>query len=317
MSRGVRVNASGVDGIDVVRYGTWFPYRIKFHASRLFDTAMRRQADLICKALGGPPDLIWDFDNTGQFADLRSFRAKQSLFHLVDAPSRSSVGTKHADKLATLAPAFMIKSGHPANVPVVGHGLAQVHANLARQRLRDGLSALGTDVAMVGNLGAVWIDWPVIAAMVSRLPDRKFRLIGPLPKGPPPPALASLYRAPNCLFTGPLPPDQVAALGDRVAVWLIAFNNLVQGGPTDTHKMLEYLATGAPVLTSWLANWADSDLVTMAANGNNGAMPEMLEQMHLKVQPERLRHRRIETALAASYATRLDEIEAILAGIAA
>ena len=173
MSRGVRVNASGVDGIDVVRYGTWFPYRIKFHASRLFDTAMRRQADLICKALGGPPDLIWDFDNTGQFADLRSFRAKQSLFHLVDAPSRSSVGTKHADKLATLAPAFMIKSGHPANVPVVGHGLAQVHANLARQRLRDGLSALGTDVAMVGNLGAVWIDWPVIAAMVSRLPDRK------------------------------------------------------------------------------------------------------------------------------------------------
>lgn len=312
--KGVRVAPSDVAGLDVVHYGTWFPYRLKFHAPRLFDLAMRRQARLLVKALGGPPDLIWDFDKTGQFSDLRLFWAKQSLFHLVDAPSRPGVGTKHAQHMATLHPAFMQKSGVPCDVPVIGHGLAPVHETPARRRLAGTAIPQGCEVAMVGNLGAVWTDWPVIAAMVARHPDRTFRLIGPLPDGPSPPALVRLQRAPNCILTGRMSPDKIAAIGDDVAVWLIAFNDRVQGGPTDTHKMLEYLATGAPVLTSWLANWAGSDLVHMTARDGNAAMPGMLGQLLSLTEPDSLRRRRIDTALAATYAARLDRIEAILAG---
>jgi len=313
-ARGIRRIATDVSGIECVHYGTWFPYRTKFHAPRLFDIAMRRQARLITSALGGPADLIWDFDNAGQFSDLRAFGAKQSLFHLVDAPSRPSVGTKHATRLAALHADFMAKSGARGAVSVIGHGLAPVHARGAQRRLRNGTTVTGGEVAMVGNLCAIWIDWPVILDMVRRFPTVTFRLIGPLPRLSPSPAFAALQNAPNCIFTGRLLPEQIAALGDKVAVWLIAFNDGVQGGPTDTHKMLEYLSTGAPILTSWLANWAENDLVTMAERGSNSAMPDMLGQLLTAPGSECLRKRRIETALAASYAARLDQIEALLAG---
>lgn len=71
-------------GLSVIKYQPFFPLILRFHAKWLFDRLMKYQVKRVLKKISTPIDIVWDFNCSNLFPDLRIFQAKFSIFHPVD-----------------------------------------------------------------------------------------------------------------------------------------------------------------------------------------------------------------------------------------
>lgn len=312
---------TGVPGITSLRYQTFFPYKIKFHARWAFDALMRRQARQLVE-VAGLPDLVWDFDNAYQFRDLSVFEARKSIFHLVDDVSSPGFGCKMADLFLYLHPTFCTRAGgrlHPDHE--IGHGLGKLHAAAAQRQGRDTRQPGTPHVGFVGNLGASWLDWSEVARMVDRHPEVRFTFWGPTP--PPEeidPALADLIGRPGTRFPGLAQPDAILAEADSIDVWLVPLRaDRLPGGALNSHKILEYLSTGRVVVMNWLEAYVDNPLVEMLPEANRGELAILLDRVLADLDrvnaPEMMARRRnfaLERAYDRHLAHVLSLVEPIL-----
>lgn len=165
-------------GLKIVSYGVFFPYALKFHARPLFNILMRFQARKLVRAIGGPPDIVWDFDNSYQFSDLRVFDAEFSIFHPVDDLPPGVAKSKHADLILSNAQRYIDRlEPSPEHAEVIDHGLSKGFIDRARAIAKDpetaGRSTLDTSgctIGYVGNLDRPGIDWDIIDEISRRLP---------------------------------------------------------------------------------------------------------------------------------------------------
>jgi hypothetical protein len=314
----IEQTATEVSGIFRLRYQTFFPYRLKFHARPLFDLLMWRQAKRLVQA-AGRPNLVWDFDNAYQFRDLRPFRAAKTIFHLVDDVGRPGMGDKHADHFFALHPVFCLNAGRTCREDhVIGHGLAKMYVEAARN-----LSSSQTDperphIALVANLAAKWIDWESIAEMVRRHPEGRFTFWGPLPEdNRQPEALKKVLAAANAVFPGLTSPEAIVAQSGDVDVWLLPFlsEEFDRGRPLNSHKVLEFLSTGKSVLMSWLEAYEGNPLVHVAERPESRDLPDRLDRLLAEletVNAPRQQEARRTYALARSYENHLDRILSLI-----
>ncbi|SLN11643.1 hypothetical protein ROJ8625_00284 [Roseivivax jejudonensis] len=279
----IQLLPSNIPDLWVMRYQTPFPYNLKFQLRRVFDLLMKLQARRMT-AVTGVPDVVWDFDNAYQFRDLQAFGAGKSLFHLVDAGTQG-MGEKNADHFFYLYRSYCENAGGtPLEDHYVGIGLGDAHAALARTRLEHPLPErkdAPAHIGYVGNLAAPWIDWAGIREMAARHPEARFTLWGPLGDAPErDPDRAALRDMPHVTFPGLTPPEEIVRKSEDVDVWLIPFvSEKVQGGPVNSHKVMEYMATGRIIVMSWLAAYQDNDLVYMADDRDSRNLPEMLDDV--------------------------------------
>ena len=308
--------------IKVVSYRTLFPRKLKFHLRSVFELLMFHQARRLCKVIGRRPDIVWDFDNSYQFADLRAFGASLSMFHPVDdlAPSRRK--HKHADIVLTLSGRYSVDMGiTPERVLQVPHGLNRAHADYARRVIcgeaEKRPSRVRPQIAYVGNLDHPLIDWGTMLEMARRRPDADFVFVGPFTTGRgneyattfPETKIRSLI---NCRLAGRLPIEEVVQLSNNVDVWIIClYGKKEHDGYLDSHKLLEYLATGKVILSTRVAAYAGSYLIQMPLDHTNDALPAMLDRI-LETLPEQnsfpQRKRRCEFALEYIYERNIERI---------
>lgn len=307
----VTVTKADDPGIRIVRYRPWFPYRLKFHARALFDAAMRVQARMIARATGGAPDIVWDFDNAYQFADLRAFGAPVRLFHAVDQIVAGVSGSKHAQLVVAIDDALIDRLG-ARDMPhlIVPHGLNPIHLAYARRVASGHVGApraAGSPVRIgyVGNLLMPALDRDAIMRLVDAHRDATFDFVTPLApdslaNGADAKWLRALAARANCCLHIGRGPGYIVDLADRIDIWLICYDLArdINAG-SNSHKMLEYLATGAPVLTSWLRPYVGNALVTMADRGDNSRLPELLSGLIADLAAQSAPERRIERATFA------------------
>lgn len=268
--------------LSLVTYGTFFPYQLKFHARPLFDLLMRSQARRLVRAIGKHPDIIWDFDNAYQYADLSAFGATLAIFHPVDDLPANLSSTKRADVVFSNAQRYIDRLTPPPRfAQVIDHGLSQPFIDRAGAVVKDpakagaGGGALPV-VAYVGNLDHPGIDWATIDAIATSLPQVRLVLIGPYDVGGAgPPAL--LRARANVTFPGPKTTEEILAFALDVDIWLMAYDcaRTVDGG-TNPHKLLEYLATGKAVVSNWVEAYVGKDLVLMPPTPENIPLPALL-----------------------------------------
>jgi len=311
----IETAATDVSGIASLRYQTSFPYKLKFHARWLFDAFMRRQARQLVAA-AGQPDLVWDFDNSYQFRDLRPFGAKTTLFHLVDDVGMPGFGTKHADHLFYLHSSFCVRAGGILRDDhEIGHGLGSIHAQAARTQGLEQGQPNAPRVGFVGNLGAAWIDWDAITIMLTRNPQVRFTFWGPKPStNVRNAALSRILAQPNATFPGVASPAQIVSEARDVDVWLVPFvAEKLLGGPLNSHKILEYLSFGKTVVSSWLEAYDGNPLVQMLPDPNQGGadladlLDSVLADLVAANAPEKMAARRA-FALEHSYDLHLERI---------
>lgn len=316
------VSAGPCNGLAVVNYRTFFPYALKFHARAVFDTLMRRQARRIVRAIGRAPDIVWDFDNAGQYADLSAFGDAFRIFHPVDDLAPGARSAKSADIVVSNAQRYLDRLVSPPRFArVVGHGLTAEFIDRARAIAADPAAAGPPGdpdrplVAYVGNLEHPGIDWPAIEAMTARASQARFMMIGPFGERPDAGPPASLRARANVEFTGPRSSAQILTTALGVDVWLMAYDPSrdVNGG-TNPHKLLEYLATGKAIVSNWAEAYAGTDLVTMPRTPDNATLPDLLADTLGRLESVNAlaeRRRRAAHTLAFSYDAHLAAIDAL------
>ncbi len=74
-------------GLFIIDQQLYFPYRIKFHARKIYNRLIKKQIRDILRAIHKPVDIIWSFD-IGNLFPLSFFDKKIfKIFHPVDEPS--------------------------------------------------------------------------------------------------------------------------------------------------------------------------------------------------------------------------------------
>ncbi len=320
--KAVAVGLTDVENVSKVTYTPWFPYILKFHALPLFHLCMRRQAKMLVSAIGNEPDIVWDFDNAGRFADLRRFGGRAfKIFHPVDDIQESS-SDRSANVILTVAKRFrdrVRKTTCPSFL--VPHGLSRLHEELARRTVAYPKPASPSGhrrivVGYVGNLAHSAIDWKCITRLVSENDAVRFLFIGPHDDRVTSIPLRFLRSRENVSLIGLKSPQEVVTYSEFVDLWLVCYDPVKSiDAATNSHKLLEYLSSGSPIVSSSIAAYRGSNLVEMPKSEGNEELPavfqatiDRLEQLNAV----ELRRRRAEFALRHTYRAHLKLIDSKL-----
>ncbi|MDB4403122.1 hypothetical protein N9159_00615 [bacterium] len=311
-ARRIQCQAAEVDGIQRVSYSLPVPGWAKFHARPLFDRAMRRHARRLTSELG-TPDLVWDFDNSYQFRDLRPFGATKSIFHLVDQGLKG-MGDKHADSCIHLHPSFCEWAGFdPSRSFQIGHGVSVDFIDSCATTSCTGSSDSVLTFGVVGNLAAKWFDWDTVLEIARRQPSARFVLWGPHPSvdranG----SLRAAMESSQFHFRGLSRPEDIAASSGEVDVWLVPFlNEALPGGPLNSHKILEYLSTGRVVAMTWLEAWEENPHVSMLEKSPSDSFADLVDKVAERLadlNSSRARSDRLAFARRRTYEHRLNAV---------
>lgn len=311
-ARRVECVPTGVDGIQRVSYSIPVPSKIKRYARSLFDRAMWEHARWLTSVLGAP-GLVWDFDNTYNFGDLRAFGAAKSIFFLVDRGERG-MGDKHADYCFHLHPSFCEWAGFDQHGSLqLGHGVSIDFIQNCPLPKTSASASERLSFGMVGNLAAKWFDWDTVLEIARRHPTAQFLLWGPHPTLDQ--AGGALRVAMECSqfqFQGQCLPEEIAASSGEVDIWLAPFlNDAVPGGPLNSHKILEYLSTGKVVAMTWLEAWEGKPHVSMLKKVSNETLADLVDQVVDRLGQLNSNERcldRMAYARARTYGARLETV---------
>ncbi len=275
-----------------------------------------RQMKHLATAAGGPFDLLWNFD-LHRFRSLTNrSHARERIVHVMDLrePAELFEPAGFADLVIVVSPS-MAKGieNWEDRVLHLGHGWMQ------RERGTIELPSYspGIKIAYLGNLAMRAIAWDSIIGIAKSFPDVQLHLIGPLHGAfgdttSIAPSIEKQLRAlPNIKLIGPVPYDQVPDRLEAMDILLIAYDlERVGLKATSSHKLLEYLASGKVVLSSYLEDHDDlAGLVVMARPGES-VMPYVKELLcHLPAHnaPE-LEAKRKAYAEAHSYMQKVAQV---------
>lgn len=320
----IEIADSEVPNLKTVRYAGYLFRWLRFRARGLYDALGPSKVSQLVREIGVRPDIVWDFDNLFQFRSLTLFDPAVKIFHPVDSLVSGWSAEKGQDLHFTLAKEFT-KGVDPEQTPTlfVPHGLNPVHSTYARgviaspKRFRR--SGARPVIGYVGNLAAQGIDWPMIERLVRENSQVMFRLIGPS-KGPAEPqysdVIERLKAAPNCDMPGLVPADKVVEQAKEIDLWLVCYDIARRpDAAINTHKVLEYLATGKAVLSNYIKAYDGTGLLHMPDTYSNAAMPAILTRV--LADPERTNTveemtRRAAFALEHSYVANLDVMNRFL-----
>lgn len=289
----VTTSSSDCENVSVVHYAGWLFRFVRFHSQWLYRVLCRFKIKQILRHTQDHPDVVWDMDNLHQFPDLSHFLATLAIYHPVDAGPVFEAAHKHADLIFSLSEE-LIPPLMKATLPwhLFPHGLNAQYGEYAR-RIVDAnwLPTASNDesrrrvVGYVGNLDAHGIDWKTFDVMVRAYPNVDFQLIGPYAdphnddpaRGAPAASLAAL---PNVHFRGYMSNSEILEQADEIDIWLLMYDPVSRpDAMINSHKVLEYLATGKPVLSHHMQVHRDERLVFMPTEPCNVSMPEILGRM--------------------------------------
>lgn len=284
----VEIADTECSNIKTVRYAGYLFRWLRFRMRHLYDAFGAFKVRQLVRAIGVRPDIVWDFDNLFQFRSLTLFDPVVKIFHPVDPLIAGWSATKGQDIHFALAEEFT-EGIDPDRTPTlfVPHGLNPTHAAYARKVIRAPEAFRPTGcrptIGYVGNLAAQGIDWPMIERLVRENPEAMFRLIGPT-EGLAEPQygenIARIKLMPNCEMPGLIPADKVVEQAKDVDLWLVCYDiGRRPEAAINTHKVLEYLATGKAVLSNYIAAYKGNGLLHMPETHSNEDMPTILAKV--------------------------------------
>lgn len=305
------------EGIKIVRHSLPVSNRILFRAPNVFDLVTRRHMRRLGQTVGSNgPDLVWCFEPT-YYRHLNLFGGGMTIFHTADpfsTPRQINV-SKTANLILSVSDQILDiykNSGVPR--AFVNHGLSTPFEQLARSVPASRNSA-SVQVGYAGNLTSPSFNRPIVNIIVNENPDITFNFWGPAHHDDP------LGNYSNVKLNGILSTRDLARCLSEIDILLLCYRKSRWYDKSNSHKLLEYLSTGRPVvgsrLSQYRAEWGDlyvasddEDDETLSAK-----FRWVVENLTNLNAPE-LVARRQRFALDHTYARQLDRVSALVGAVA-
>ena len=308
-------------GLTIIRYNTFFPYKLKFHAYYIFIKLMSIQIKRIVKKLSLPSlDLLLDFDNTGNINNHKIFKAQKSIFFPVDVVLINPESGRNADLVVSISQECLDRVNSPAPKRLIGHGLNELFVQMANERL-DHIDNTTTNqkidkrlrASLVGNLNINCIDTQSIMSIVRDHPEIDFHFFGNSDLIN---HLADQYKMllflknkDNVFLHGIVDANTLTLELPKSDILWYAYQQSESYKADNSHKILEYLATGKVVVGSYLSHYKTLNLIRMSSDTETTAQVfnHVVNNLE-KYNDFKLQKQRIQYALKNSYAIHLDQL---------
>lgn len=303
----------------------------RFLPAVIFEWLLRRQIRLLVDQIGRKPDVVWCFQSF-LFRNLSWFGAPVRIFFLADQFNKSGVPPEADTATLTLAVSDTIydrikSGGRP--VCRVNHGLQRAFHESLVQRLNEQPQASLQPPKVVGYLGNLRMEALNREAMlriVDTCADLTFIFwgsykpaelnLGGLQSDEANRFIDQLIARPNVELRGAFHGQELRdQMEDADVFWLCLKLDLTEVcDGSNSHKIMEYLSTGKPVISQPVSSYKGSDLIYMMSPSDRD-FPSFFSATLKKLQAGEdpaLSRRRMEFAKDNSYAAQLRRIEEML-----
>lgn len=315
------------DGVRVVSYKPFFNLSIRFRFGFIYRILMRRQVAKLMAELNIEPDIVWCFD-PNLYPDLAAFRAPVRIFHPVDVFRHKAAMriARTAQILFSVSPSildFFRPIGRP--MYFINHGLGAVFAKLAGEEPVQGGGL--QHICYVGNLLIPYLDRALVEKVIKAFPEKTFHFIGPYES-----AHSSLgdgdeearkfievlRQCGNVVLHGAKGSAELVELMKEMDAFMLCYTGSKTGYDlSNSHKILEYLSTGKPIVsTPILAYQSAADLIYMPEGIDESEYDrffvDVLRNRAMAESPDLARERK-KLALQNTYQQQVTRIEEKLA----
>lgn len=319
LSRGViRLHDSGVEGVTLADWRPLTPKWFRFHAHPAYAALVRLDARRIRAEVGNRLDLLWCFD-VNLFPDLRAFGARFNIFHPVDplSDSRHAAVGRSADLILTVSDKILRSVAmHGVGTPsaVINHGVGPDFALLSRTESDSGRREGPVHCGYFGHLDRPVINARLLERIARENPLVTFHFWGPAtPGGLVHSALSSL---PNCLLHGAVGKRELAEAASKMDCFVIAYvDDPSESDRSNSHKLLEYFATGRVTISTRMECYDDPDLLIMSRLPGDEDFPALFASVVAKIDAHNTpakSARRKAVAAQYTYEGNVARIEALI-----
>lgn len=254
--------------------------------------------------------LIIDFGCHRLIDRLDKFDSSKSIYFPVDDYIDLPIKTRYADKLFTVSSNIQEKF-EQSNIPItwINHGLSSVFAEKAKVKLAELKKAedpekhVRNKIGYAGNLTIPFLDRMAVLNTISSLPDFTFHFFGNCANNEKDAQefIRILKQQKNVILHGQLSTENLAEqLFQMDILWLCYKADGKNYHLENSHKILEYLATGLPIVSSPIKylKEADPDFIYQSQNINHA---EVIKDLKNKKVDLEVMIQRIEFSLKATY----------------
>lgn len=314
--------------ISIVNYKPVFRGK-RFLPSFLYSFLLRHQIKALLKKITVKPDVVWSFQGY-LFQNLQWFGAPVNLFFAADQFWYPELPAEVYSATLSLAVSDTIyerikQSGKP--VYMIGHGLQKGFVQGAEELLKKGSTVSGNKqiiAGYTGNLRMEALDRRTMMQVIEQNADVHFIFWGSYKKNDL--NLGGINNAEADAFIHFLETTENVELRGVVnseelqeqmkeadlfwLCWKIAVNVLWDG--SNSHKILEYLSTGRPVVAHHVSSYQNTGLLYMLPGRENTGYTELFQQtveLVKKGEAKELISKRLGTAAEKSYSNQTGKIE--------
>jgi glycosyltransferase involved in cell wall biosynthesis len=319
--------------IQLVKYKPVFRGK-RFLPAFVFSFLLRWQVKKLMHKIGVKPEVILCFHGY-LFQNLKLFSAAKTIFFAADQFYYNYLPPEIYSADFSLAVSDTIferiqKGGK--QVFFINHGLQKTFVRAAEELLKQGNLVTKSNkitAGYIGNLRMEALDRETMINVIKQNPQVKFIFwgsykskdlnLGGINDNDADNFVRFLENSPNVDLRGVVNSEQLQQQMREADLfwlcWKIGVNSLWDG--SNSHKILEYLATGRPVVAHHVSSYDGFPLLNMLPAKDNLNYTQLFSQTveQLKTgEPEDKIRARILFALENSYACQIRKIENIIAG---
>ena len=251
---------------------------------------------------------MWNFDCNHLVRDLSIFRAKFKIFHPVDRAHKNLFRHGKEDLLITISDRLLrdyAKSSSPKIV--VGHGIDPIFSRhlATTEPFKEPLKA-----SYAGNLSIAHLNRQAILKAVEEYPELVFQFFGPYNESHGAEFARELSRFSNVQLKGTLPKEDLVVELNRSHLLFYNYKVGEHFHGDNSHKVLEYLSTGLPIIGSPLSEYSDEELIIQCDTDDRWV--EAFRKVHenyVVYNTISSRQKRKSYAAGFEYANQLDKIQ--------
>lgn len=280
------------------------PKLLKFHFTFVYRTIFRWLLLELKKSK--QIKILWNFDNGSYFQEEDLFNDCCKIFQPVDDfNNKSKYNYKNYDI------GFSVSENILKKIPLdkkffINHGLQKEFLGENFKLPISDPSCIG----YVGNLSIHCLDQKSLNDIVSYYPDLNFYFIGDFDEDDK--FIKTLKNKKNTHFLGLIRGKKLFETISRFDILLICYKESFGYKSDNSHKLLEYLATGNVVISSYLSSYKEINLFPMSLKKDNSDYTQLFEKAILNFNhwnSNELRKKRQEFAFENTYTNQIKKIE--------